>query len=68
MDNRILLVEDDKEISEMLKSYLEAENYEVVCAIDGEEACTAFDRSEFSLVLLDPEDQWHGCDAAYPEE
>lgn len=53
MDNRILLVEDDKEISEMLKSYLEAENYEVVCAIDGEEACTAFDRSEFSLVLLD---------------
>ena len=36
MNNKILLVEDDKEISEMLKNYLTAENYEVICAIDGQ--------------------------------
>ena len=36
---KLLLVEDDIEISQMLKSYLEAENYEVICTVDGEEAC-----------------------------
>lgn len=53
MTNRILLVEDDIEISEMLKNYLATENYEVVCAADGREACKLFDFSEFDLVLLD---------------
>lgn len=50
---RILLVEDDKEISEMLSNYLTAENYEVVCACDGQEACRLFGQGVFSLVLLD---------------
>ena len=31
---KILLIEDDIEISEMLCSYLIAENFEVVCAAD----------------------------------
>ena len=53
MTNRILLIEDDLEISEMLKDYLTVENYEVVCAADGQEACTLFDASLFDLVLLD---------------
>lgn len=53
MNNKILLVEDDKEISEMLKNYLRAENYEVICATDGQEACNYFDSTDFSLVLLD---------------
>ena len=51
--HKILLVEDDAEISEMLKNYLETENYEVVCAFDGEEACKKFDSVHFHLVLLD---------------
>lgn len=51
--HKILLVEDDAEISEMLKNYLETENYEVVCAFDGEEACRKFDSVHFHLVLLD---------------
>ena len=50
---KILLVEDDAEISDMLKNYLETENYEVVCAFDGEEACKKFDSVHFHLVLLD---------------
>lgn len=51
--HKILLVEDDMEISEMLRNYLSTENYELVCAADGEEACSVFDKSAFSLVLLD---------------
>ena len=50
---KLLLVEDDMEISQMLKDYLETENYEVICAVDGEEACKKFDRDAYSLVLLD---------------
>ena len=38
--HKILLVEDDAEISEMLKNYLVTENYAVTCAADGQEACT----------------------------
>ena len=50
---KILLVEDDTGISEMLKSYLETENYEVLCAFDGQEACRKFDEVFVDLVLLD---------------
>lgn len=50
---KILLVEDDAEISEMLKNYLETENYEVACALDGQQACAMFDDMPFDLVLLD---------------
>ena len=49
---RLLLVEDDNEISRMLKGYLENENFEILCAMDGEEALQKFDKS-FDLVLLD---------------
>lgn len=51
--HKILLVEDDAGISEMLKNYLTAENYDVICAFDGQEACELFDASPFDLVLLD---------------
>lgn len=51
--HKILLVEDDKEIREMLTTYLAAENFQVVCAADGQAACRLFDSDTFSLVLLD---------------
>lgn len=50
---KILLVEDDREISEMLSNYLMTENYDVACAFDGQEACRLFEQGGFSLVLLD---------------
>lgn len=50
---KILLVEDDREISEMLRDYLATENYDVVCAFDGQEACRLFEEGGYSLVLLD---------------
>ena len=37
--HNILLIEDDPEISQMLKTYLTSENFDMVCAFDGEEAC-----------------------------
>lgn len=46
---KLLLVEDDIEISQMLKSYLEAENYEVICAVDGEEACEKFEKESLMI-------------------
>ena len=49
---RLLLVEDDREISRMLEGYLANENFDVVCAMDGEEAIRRFDGG-FDLVLLD---------------
>ena len=51
--DKILLVEDDIEISTMLKNFLEAEKFDVVTAFDGESACDKFFSDSFSLVLLD---------------
>lgn len=50
---KLLLVEDDLEISEMLKSFLSTENFEVVVAHDGKEACELFTQTLFDIVLLD---------------
>lgn len=50
---RILLVEDDPEISGMLESFLTAERFEVTTAFDGGSACEKFAEREYSLVLLD---------------
>lgn len=50
---RILLVEDDPEIGEMLQNCLEMENFRVVWAQDGEKALERFDEGEYSAVLLD---------------
>lgn len=49
----ILLVEDDLEICEMLKNYLVTENFDVVSAHDGKEACDKFGKNHYDLVLLD---------------
>lgn len=50
---KILLVEDDTEISEMLKNFLMTENFEVVTAYDGKSACEKFFADTYSIVLLD---------------
>ncbi|QNM05387.1 response regulator transcription factor [Qiania dongpingensis] len=50
---KILLVEDDLEISGMLRDFLKTENFEVVPAYDGKSACEMFFSDDFSLVLLD---------------
>ncbi|MRN53134.1 response regulator transcription factor [Paenibacillus monticola] len=54
MSQRVLLIEDDEAISEMVRSYLVKEGYEVETAFDGEAAERIFrDRDPFELILLD---------------
>lgn len=53
MQKNILLVEDDKEISQLVTSHLEKENFSVITAFDGEEALTYFEKKEIDLILLD---------------
>ena len=41
MKKKILIVDDDKRINELLKDIFTLEGYEVLCAFDGEEAIKA---------------------------
>lgn len=50
---RILVVEDDFDIQELLQNYLENEGYQVILASDGEEALCRFADCQADLVLLD---------------
>lgn len=50
---RLLLVEDDEEISAMLGDFLESEGFSVDTAADGEAGCARFSAAQYDLVLLD---------------
>lgn len=50
---KILIVDDDKNICELLRLYLAKEGYETVLAFDGEEALKLFEKEKPSIVLLD---------------
>ena len=50
---RILVVEDEPDIQELLCAYLRESGYEVEQALDGVEALDKFRRGRFELVLLD---------------
>ncbi len=62
---KILIVDDDLNICELLRLYLTKEGYEVVIANDGASAVTTFQEESPSLVLLDimlPKlDGWQVC-------
>ncbi len=53
MPPRILVVDDERPIAEILKYNLEKEGYEVVLAYDGEEALERLEQDHPDLVLLD---------------
>ena len=54
MDNeRILVVDDDKDIVATLKIQLEKEGFAVLCAYDGQEALDILETEEVHLILLD---------------
>lgn len=50
---KILVVEDDFDIRELLHSFLQEAGYEVDVANDGVEAVDIFSNSQFDLILLD---------------
>ena len=53
MSERILVVDDDKEITRLLRSYLEQAGYSVLVANDGGTALHALRRERPDLLLLD---------------
>ncbi|MBQ9761323.1 MAG: response regulator transcription factor [Clostridia bacterium] len=64
-DTKILVVDDDANISELLKMYFENEGYDVKTAADGVEGLNYFKIFEPDLVLLDimlpKKDGWQVC-------
>lgn len=53
MEHLILIVEDDKNICELMVGYLEADGFEVITAEDGMSAMKAFHENNPDLVVLD---------------
>lgn len=52
-DIRVLIADDEKEIRDLLKKYLERELYIVDIAVDGEEALHLFEQNKYNLIILD---------------
>ncbi|UOY91528.1 response regulator transcription factor [Ectobacillus sp. JY-23] len=50
---RILVAEDDKEICDLVRRYLEREMYQVDTVTNGEEALRLFQEHTYNLVMLD---------------
>jgi len=53
MTSKILLIEDDASIMDMVQSYLVKEGFQVATARDGEEGVAIFGNENFDLVLVD---------------
>jgi DNA-binding response OmpR family regulator len=53
MGNRILLVEDDQNFGDVLKSYLEMHEFDITLATDGEEGSRTFEKGKFDLCIFD---------------
>ena len=53
MQGKILVVDDEQPIADILKFNLEKEGYEVVCAFDGEAAVRLAFEEQPDLILLD---------------
>jgi DNA-binding response OmpR family regulator len=50
---RVLLVDDDRELCQMLTEYLEAEHFDVKSVHDGADALTELQAKEFEILILD---------------
>lgn len=63
--SKILIVDDEKNICELLTLYLNKEGFETVCVHDGQAALDTFAAEAFDLVLLDimlpKKDGWEVC-------
>lgn len=49
----VLIVEDHRDISDMLSAFLREQGYEVSCAYDGREASALLAKEAFTIVLMD---------------
>ena len=51
--NKILLVEDDQNFGDVLKSYLEMHEFDVMLATDGVQGLESYKRDQFDLCIFD---------------
>ena len=50
---KILVVEDDESISNLIRINLVAEGYKCICALDGKTGADYIEKDYFDLILLD---------------
>ena len=53
MTKKILVVDDEKKIVDLVRAYLRQEGFDVVTAYDGQQALAVFDLERPALILLD---------------
>lgn len=53
MKSKILLLEDDLNLSETVCEYFEEQGFDVICVYDGDDAISAIYENSFDLLLLD---------------
>lgn len=53
VERRILIVDDEREIADLIEIYLKNEGFETAKAYDGEQALDTFAKHSFDLVILD---------------
>ncbi|WP_368030141.1 response regulator transcription factor [Arcobacter sp. s6] len=53
MKNKILLLEDDLNLSETVAEYFDEQGFEVTCVYDGDDAIASIYENHFDLLLLD---------------
>lgn len=53
MKGKILIVEDEKRLSDIMALYIKKEGYDVLCSYNGIEAEQCLDSDKFDLVILD---------------
>lgn len=53
VQTRVLLAEDDRNLGNLLRNYLEAKGYSTFLCVNGEEATEMFSRKEFDFCILD---------------
>ncbi len=58
MKNRILIVEDDLVLADVLANKLKLEGYDVLHAPDGQVAVDLLEKEVFALILLDLQMPW----------
>ena len=50
---KVLLVEDDPNLGNLLKEYLDAKGYSTVLAVNGKLGFAAFSKDKFNICILD---------------
>lgn len=53
MKDKILVVDDEKEIADLVTFYLESENFEIVTSYSAEDALGHIKKGKFDLAILD---------------